>query len=377
MLQFINYPTRFDNRDAAAALKGSGISCPPLEDYADQIWDYWERHLDPDSFIDHTLRGQVAGKVVLVNRRLFRIGLATVHKTGRGRAITIICGRDEEKLAEAKKEVNGRGFDVFTYSVDVSDMTDCDRLVQLLIANHGGVDVLINNAGRSIRRGIGVEATTAFHDFERTMQLNYFGGAAVDDGTAAQNGREEERACDQYLFDRRIDEMLHGFRPMLHQRRRWMRGPVAPLGVCRCGREVHDNKTCRWCETPMIAPTKLYQNVPTLTPDEAADLIAEAIVYKPVRIATRLGIFGEVIHALLPRVAQVIMNTTYRMFADFRCAKGLKEGEKITAADEHRADCSSAVYSVGSISNRGEKNHKDTKDTRKIKDLCSLWFSIL
>jgi NAD(P)-dependent dehydrogenase (short-subunit alcohol dehydrogenase family) len=80
--------------------------------------------------------------------------------------------------------------------------------------------------------------------------------------------------------------------------------------------------------TPMIAPTKIYQNVPTLSPEEAADLIVQAIVYKPVRIATRLGVFGEVLHALMPRVAQIVMNTSFRMFPDSDAAKGKKDGEK-------------------------------------------------
>jgi NAD(P)-dependent dehydrogenase (short-subunit alcohol dehydrogenase family) len=74
--------------------------------------------------------------------------------------------------------------------------------------------------------------------------------------------------------------------------------------------------------TPMIAPTKIYQNVPTLSPEDAADLIANAVVYKPVRIATRVGIFGQVLHALMPRVAQIVLNTTFRMFPDSDAAKG-------------------------------------------------------
>ena len=80
--------------------------------------------------------------------------------------------------------------------------------------------------------------------------------------------------------------------------------------------------------TPMIAPTKIYQNVPTLSPDEAAEMIAQACVYKPVRIATRLGIFGEVLHALAPRIAQIVMNTSFRMFPDSEAAKGDKGSEK-------------------------------------------------
>jgi hypothetical protein len=78
--------------------------------------------------------------------------------------------------------------------------------------------------------------------------------------------------------------------------------------------------------TPMIAPTKMYNNVPVLTPEQAADLVAEAIVYKPVRIATRLGVFGAVLHALAPKTTQIILNTAFRMFPDSTAAQGKKEG---------------------------------------------------
>ena len=65
--------------------------------------------------------------------------------------------------------------------------------------------------------------------------------------------------------------------------------------------------------TPMIAPTKIYENVPTLAPEEAAGLVVEAIVHRPVRIATRLGIFGAVCHAIAPKVTQVLLNTAFNM----------------------------------------------------------------
>jgi NAD(P)-dependent dehydrogenase (short-subunit alcohol dehydrogenase family) len=79
--------------------------------------------------------------------------------------------------------------------------------------------------------------------------------------------------------------------------------------------------------TPMIAPTQLYNNVPTLSPEEAADLVAQACIFKPVRIATRLGQAGEVLHAVLPRVAQIIMNTSFRMFPESSAALGQQPGE--------------------------------------------------
>jgi NAD(P)-dependent dehydrogenase (short-subunit alcohol dehydrogenase family) len=79
--------------------------------------------------------------------------------------------------------------------------------------------------------------------------------------------------------------------------------------------------------TPMIAPTKLYENLPTITPEEAADMVKQAVIYKPQRIATRLGVFAQVLHAVAPKIAEIIMNSAFRMFPDSAAAKGVKEGQ--------------------------------------------------
>jgi NAD(P)-dependent dehydrogenase (short-subunit alcohol dehydrogenase family) len=79
--------------------------------------------------------------------------------------------------------------------------------------------------------------------------------------------------------------------------------------------------------TPMIAPTKIYENVPTLSPEEAAGLVVDAIVRRPVRIATRLGVFGAVCHAVAPKLTQVLLNTAFNMFPDSAAAQGKKDGE--------------------------------------------------
>jgi len=325
MMRFINYPTRFDSRDTASALKGSGIACPRLDDYANRIWDYWERNLDPDLFIDRTLRGQVAGKVVLVTGGSSGIGLAAAHKLAEAGAVTIICGRDADKLAAAKKEINARGFDVVTYPADVADMADCDRFVQLVLANHGAVDVLVNNAGRSIRRGI-ESSYDRFHDFERTMQLNYFGALRLTMGLlpkmiAQRRGQVINISSIGVLTNAPRFSAYVASKAALDAWTRCAASEFADIGI------KFTTINMPLVRTPMIAPTKIYQNVPTLSPEDAADLIAQAIVYKPVRIATRLGILGEVVHALVPRVAQIVMNTSFRMFPDSDAAK-TKEGEK-------------------------------------------------
>lgn len=314
IMRFVNYPTRFDNRNATAALNGSGISCPPLESYADKIWDYWERHLDPALLIDRSLHGQVEGKVVLVTGGSSGIGLAAAHKLAEAGAITIICGRSEDKLLAAKKDINARGFDVISYVVNLADMEDCDRFMKQLLADQGGVDILINNAGRSIRRGI-ESSYDRFHDFERLMQLNYFGALRLTIGLLP---KMIEKKQGQIINISSIGVLTNAPR---------FSGYVASKAALdawsRCAASEFSDVGIKFTtinmplvRTPMIAPTKIYKNVPTLAPEDAADLIVQAIVYKPVRISTRLGVLGEVVHALVPRVAQVIMNTSFRMFPD-------------------------------------------------------------
>lgn len=320
MLTFVNYPTRFDCRETLAALKGSGVNCPNLKDYAWRLWDYWERHLDPELFIDRTLKGTVAGKVVLVTGGSSGIGLAAAHKFAEAGATTIICGRDQDKLDEACAEAKAKGYQFIAYSADIADMADCDRFVQLLIDNHGGVDFLINNAGRSIRRAI-ESSYDRFHDYERTMQLNYFGCLRVTMGLLP--GMVEKRTGHV------VNISSIGVLTNAPRFSAYVASKAALDAWTRCASSEFADQGITFTtinmplvRTPMIAPTKIYNNVPTLSPEEAADMIAQACIFKPVRIATRLGITGQILHALVPRVAQITMNTSFRMFPDSTAAKG-------------------------------------------------------
>ena len=322
MMTFVNYPTRFDCRETLAALKGSGIECPNLKDYAWRLWDYWERHLDPDLHIDRSLKGTVAGKVVLVTGGSSGIGLAAAHKFAEAGAVTIICGRDQDKLDEACKEAKDKGYQFVAYPADIADMADADRFVQLLIQNHGGVDFLINNAGRSIRRAI-EGSYDRFHDFERTMQLNYFGCLRVTMGflpgmVAKRKGHVVNISSIGVLTNAPRFSAYVASKSALDAWTRCASSEFADQGI------TFTTINMPLVRTPMIAPTKIYQNVPTLAPEEAADMIAQACIFKPVRIATRLGVTGQVMHALVPRVAQIVMNTSFRMFPDSSAAKGEK-----------------------------------------------------
>ena len=290
MLTFVNYPTRFDNRDTAAALKGSGIEVPNLKDYAWKLWDYWERNLDPELHIDRTLKGTVGGKVVLVTGGSSGIGLAAAHKFAEAGAITIICGRDQDKLDEACKEAKAKGYKFIAYPADIADMADCDRFIAQLVKDHGGVDFLINNAGRSIRRAI--EASyDRFHDFERTMQLNYFGCLRVTMGLLP--GMAEKRKGHV------VNISSIGVLTNAPRFSAYVASKAALDAWTRCASSEFADRGITFTtinmplvRTPMIAPTNIYNNVPTLAPEEAADMIAQACIFKPVRVATRLGITG-------------------------------------------------------------------------------------
>jgi NAD(P)-dependent dehydrogenase (short-subunit alcohol dehydrogenase family) len=325
VFQFINWPTRYDNRDTVKALKGSGVAVPHLETYAARLWDYWERNLDPDLFIDRTLAGRVKDKVIVITGASSGIGRATAIKMAAAGARVILVARGEEKLVETKKEIESAGGRCWMYTADVSELASCDALVAKVLKEHGACDYLVNNAGRSIRRGV-LNSFDRFHDYERTMQLNYFGAL----------------------------RLIMGFLPKMIEKKRGHIINISSIGVlsnaprfsayvaskaaldsfAACAASEFLDKGVNFTtinmplvRTPMIAPTKMYENVPTLSPEQAADLVVEAIVYKPVRIATRLGIFGAVSHAAAPRLTQILLNTAFNMFPDSAAAQG-KKGEE-------------------------------------------------
>jgi len=335
VLSFINYPTKFDARETERVLKGTDIEVPRLEDYAPVIWDFWERNLDPDLFKDRTLRGTVEGKVCVVTGGTSGIGLATAEKLADAGAILVIGARKKERLAEVAAELEARGGNVHAYQCDFAEMDDADRFVKSVLDNHGHVDFLINNAGRSIRRSLDL-SFDRFHDFERTMSLNYFGSV----------------------------RLIMGFAPKMLERRRGHIVNISSIGVLtnaprfsayvasksaldafsRCAASEWSDRNVTFTtismplvKTPMIAPTKIYDSVPTLSPDEAADMVANALIYRPKRIATRLGTFAQVLHAVAPKMGEIVMNTGYRMFPDSPAAAGSKSGQRPKVSTEQVA----------------------------------------
>ncbi|MGH2923907.1 MAG: SDR family oxidoreductase, partial [Solirubrobacterales bacterium] len=152
VLVYINYPTDFDSTETQKALEGTGISVPPLASYAERLWDYWERNLDPDLFKDRSLAGAIRGKVVLITGASSGIGKAAAIKAAAAGATVLLVARTPEKLEETKAEITEAGGEAHIHRCDLSDLDDVEKMAAEVLAEYGRVDILVNNAGRSIRR---------------------------------------------------------------------------------------------------------------------------------------------------------------------------------------------------------------------------------
>jgi NAD(P)-dependent dehydrogenase (short-subunit alcohol dehydrogenase family) len=370
VLTYVNYPTSFDSRGAQAALAGTDIRVPPLEAYADKLWDYWERHLDPDLFEDRTLvgavrgrrgvvtgtsqvleqqvpdellrvvrrvrgraslGGAVRGRVVMVTGASSGIGKAAAMRIADAGGIVLLVARTAEKLEATKAAIEADGGTAYVHSADLSDMDDIDRMADEVMAQHGHVDVLINNAGRSIRRSIAL-SYDRFHDFERTMQLNYFGAVKL---ILKVLPVMRERRSGQIVNISSI-----GVQTNTPRFSAYVASKAALDAFSRCiASEIIDDGVhvttihMPLVRTPMIKPTRMYDRFPTITPDKAAEMIADAIVHRPKRIATPLGTLGQILYAINPKSIDYILNSAYKLFPDSSAARGDKPRDRAVPAE--------------------------------------------
>src|SRR4051794_5133645 len=325
---------QFDTRDTERALKNSGIEVPALEEYSTRLWDYWERNLDPDLFKDRSFEHAVNGRTVVITGASSGIGRAAALKIAKAGGIPLLVSRGAEKLEELKAEIESEGGTAYVYPTDLSDMDAIEESARKMLDDHPAIDMLVNNAGRSIRRSVEL-SHDRFHDFERTMQLNYFGAIKMT------------MALLQHMKERRFGHIVNvssiGAQTNPPRFSAYVASKAALDAWTRVvsSETIGDNITFTTIHmplvrTPMIAPTKIYDAFPTITPDEAADLVCEAIRAKPKTINTRLGTFGEVAYALAPKAVDQVLHSAYKIFPDSAAAKGKKD-EKEKASMEQIA----------------------------------------
>ncbi len=342
VVAYINYPTHFDSSKTQRLLAEEDIICPPFDSYAPALWDYWLHFLRKDSTsivgeIDTlfnrmigrptlaVLRRKVKDKVVVVTGATSGIGKECALRLARADATVILVARTVEKLDETLAEIAAQGGTAKAYSCDVSDMDSCDKLVADVLSDYGHVDILINNAGRSIRRSVRY-SYDRFHDFERTMQLNYFGALRLILGFLPDM---EERKRGQIINISSIGVLTSPPRFSSYVASKAALDAFSLCAAPEYAKENIDFTTIHMplVRTPMIAPTSLYKAFPTLSPEQARDMVIKAIISKPKRVSTGLGVTGAVAQATMPSVTEAFLSQAYALFPDSAAARGLSKEE--------------------------------------------------
>jgi len=318
---------RFDNRQAAQALAGSPLEQPPpLQEYVARLWDYWEREMDPDLGRGRTLRDALGGRHVLITGASSGIGRSTALKVAAAGGVPLLVARNVENLEEVRAEIVAAGGTAYVYAADLADVESIERLLERVLSDHRNIDMLVNNAGRSIRRSIAL-SYDRFHDFERTMQLNYFGAVKLIIGLLPHM---RERGSGHIANVSSIGVQTNpprfsayvASKAALDAFTRVVASEVLGDGVTFT--TIH----MPLVRTPMIAPTKMYDAFPAISPEEAGDMICEALRSRPKQIGTRLGKFGEVAYTLSPNAVDRLLHLAYRVFPDSAASKGQPDVEE-------------------------------------------------
>jgi NAD(P)-dependent dehydrogenase (short-subunit alcohol dehydrogenase family) len=336
MFAYLTYPTHFDSTKTQEALAGSGITLPPFASYAPVLWEYWERTYSPDRRKDRALARAIKGKTVMITGASSGIGRATALRVGAAGGKVLLVARSADKLEETKRDIEDLGGVAFVHRCDLSDMNDIERMAKEVLQEHGRVDVLVNNAGRSIRRSISL-SYDRFHDFERTMQLNYFGAVRL---ILVLLPVMRQVSPDGRKGGHIINISSIGVQTNTPRFSAYVASKAALDAFSRCiASEVIDDGVhlttihMPLVRTPMIAPTKMYDRFPTITPTEAADMICRAMIRRPKKVGTTLGNVGALAYQLSPRGVDVVLNAGYKMFPDSKAARG-GDGADKTRQDE-------------------------------------------
>nr|WP_298893371.1 SDR family NAD(P)-dependent oxidoreductase [uncultured Acinetobacter sp.] len=276
-----------------------------------------------NSRLQKQLIKKVEGKNIIITGASSGIGLTAAKQLANAGAHVILMARTKEKLDEVKAEIEAEGGQASVFPCDLNDMDSIDQVSKEIQASFDHIDILVNNAGRSIRRAVH-ESVDRFHDFERTMQLNYFGAVRLvlnllPDMMARKQG--------QIINISSIGVLANATRFSAY-----VASKAALDAFSRClSAEALSHKIALTSiymplvRTPMIAPTKMYNYVPTLSPEQAADLIAYAIVKRPKKIATNLGRLASITYAIAPNVNNVLMSIGYNLFPSSTASVGKQE----------------------------------------------------
>ena len=288
------------------------------------------------------LSRRVRNKKVVVTGASSGIGQDCAFKLAAAGATVILAARTPQKLDETVQRIRADGGKAYAYACDLSDMADCERFVKTVLAEHRHVDILINNAGRSIRRSV-KSSFDRFHDFERTMQLNYFGALKLIFGFAPK------------MLERKAGHIINissiGVLASPPRFSAYVASKAALDAFSLCAASEFADANVRFTtinmplvRTPMIAPTKLYDAFPTLSPDEAAELVMTAVIDQPKRVATGLGRAGALAQAVAPGASVCVLNLGCRLSPAAAGARGADEADEAPAMPKDPVDLARKLF---------------------------------
>ena len=288
-----------------------------------------------DAVQGRTLSDAVEGKTVLITGGSSGIGEAVAKTIAEAGGTVVLVARTREnleKVAAEIREIRGNGGTAHVYPCDLSDMDAIAAMADQVLNDLGGVDILINNAGRSIRRSLKL-SYDRIHDYQRTMQLNYLG--AVQLILKFIPGMRERG------FGQIINVSSVGVQTRAPRFGAYIASKAALDSLCDALQAEVVNDDVRFTtvhmalvRTPMISPTTMYDKFPALTPDQAAGVITDAIVHRPRRASSPLGQFAAVADAVNPAVMDRVRNRAFTMFADSDAAKGRESASDATSLDK-------------------------------------------
>jgi NAD(P)-dependent dehydrogenase (short-subunit alcohol dehydrogenase family) len=328
VLEHVSFPTLYGAARTERLLDGSGISVPELDSYADRLWSWWEEHLDTATARDTGLRTALEGRTVVITGASSGIGRVTALKVAQAGGMPILVARGGDSLEETRADIEDAGGTAHVYACDLSDMDAIDKLCKQILADHPTVDYVVNNAGRSIRRSLAL-SHDRFHDFERTMQLNYFGAIRLVMGLLPLM-REQGRGHVVNVSSIGVQTNPPRFSAYVASKAAldaWSNVVSSELvGDGVSFTTIH----MPLVRTPMIAPTRLYDRFPAITPAQAADLVLDALADRPHEINTLLGSIGAVAHTLAPKTSFKVLHLAYQVFPDSAAAKAHADGADVS-----------------------------------------------
>lgn len=309
VLPHLSMPVDFDTAVTTAALAGSGIELPALREYAGPIYRYWLEHLDVDRNRRQSPRGPLHGKVVLITGASSGIGKASALAAARRGAEVVIVARRADQLELVRQEIADAGGKAYSYPCDLTDGDAIDALVKDVLAERGAVDMLVNNAGRSIRRSVQL-STERFHDYERTMAINYFGPVRLILGLLP--------SMTERRFGHIVNVTTQGLQTDTPRFTAYLASKAALEEFGRtAGREtLSDGITFTSLRMPlvrtdMITPSS-YEGIPASSPERAAALVVKALEKRPEILNLPEGTAAELATLAAPRLSRLVAHLAYR-----------------------------------------------------------------